>query len=166
MISNHYPATYGSAHSGLILLVFSLAAVLLRHWFNVRHEAGHNRWILPASLALFAGLILATLPRRDVEEAGTAPVSTAAIMPVIKQRCAVCHSAHPSLAGMSDPPFGLAFDNPGEVEAQAQKIAESAVTTQTMPLGNLTGMTADERALLGRWYAGRTKGESESEAHK
>jgi uncharacterized membrane protein len=27
-----------------------------------------------------------------------------------------------------------------------------------MPLGNLTGMTDEERDLLARWYAGRGKG--------
>ncbi len=29
----------------------------------------------------------------------------------------------------------------------------AAVATEAMPLGNLTGMTAGERALLGRWIA-------------
>jgi uncharacterized membrane protein len=27
------------------------------------------------------------------------------------------------------------------------------VDTKTMPLGNMTGMTDDERAILGRWIA-------------
>ena len=37
--------------------------------------------------------------------------------------------------------------------ASAVPIFVRAVETKTMPLGNLTGMTDDERAVLGRWIA-------------
>ncbi|HMB60049.1 MAG TPA: urate hydroxylase PuuD, partial [Xanthomonadales bacterium] len=47
MISNHYPATYGSTYNWLILIVFSLSAVGIRHWFNIRHLPQYNPWILP-----------------------------------------------------------------------------------------------------------------------
>jgi uncharacterized membrane protein len=106
------------------------------------------------SLGLLAALILSTLPDQRETPTDAAPVSTTSIMPLIRERCANCHSSTPSLAGMSQPPLGLAFDNPGQVEAQAQRIFESAVNSRTMPLGNLTGMTDDERAILAQWYAG------------
>jgi uncharacterized membrane protein len=41
-----------------------------------------------------------------------------------------------------------------QVEAQAARIPQLTVATPTMPLGNLTGMTPDERDLLDRWYRG------------
>ena len=35
----------------------------------------------------------------------------------------------------------------------ADRILARAVDTKTMPLGNMTGMTDDERVILGRWIA-------------
>jgi uncharacterized membrane protein len=49
------------------------------------------------------------------------------------------------------------LDTPDEIRANAPRILTVAVATQTMPLGNLTGMTPDEREHLGRWIrAGAT----------
>ena len=42
------------------------------------------------------------------------------------------------------------------LEAMAPRVYQSVVVTRTMPLGNLTGMTDEERELLARWYAGLT----------
>ena len=40
---------------------------------------------------------------------------------------------------------------PEEIEARRAQIYAVAVATRTMPLGNVTGMTEEERALLGSW---------------
>jgi uncharacterized membrane protein len=45
------------------------------------------------------------------------------------------------------------FDTPARAKALAERIAARAVLTETMPLGNLTGMTREERARLGAWIA-------------
>jgi uncharacterized membrane protein len=37
------------------------------------------------------------------------------------------------------------------VKEQAERIYMSTVATNTMPLGNLSGMTETERAVLGMW---------------
>ena len=37
--------------------------------------------------------------------------------------------------------------------AAAPRIQQQAVTTQAMPIGNLTKMTNEERALVGKWLA-------------
>jgi uncharacterized membrane protein len=34
-------------------------------------------------------------------------------------------------------------------------VHQQAVLTHAMPPGNLTGMTEDERALVGRWFRAR-----------
>jgi uncharacterized membrane protein len=81
-------------------------------------------------------------------------VATAEIVPIIQNRCVACHSAAPSDAGFKAPPKGIAFDSPAEIERYADQILRVAVSTQAMPLGNRTGMTAEERALLGRWRVG------------
>jgi uncharacterized membrane protein len=43
------------------------------------------------------------------------------------------------------------FDTPEELRRYASRIEAQAVLTQTMPLGNKTGMTEDERRTLGAW---------------
>lgn len=157
MISNHYPFAYGGARSLVFLAVFSLAAVGIRHWFNIRHHAGHNRWVLPLSVLLLAGLVGSTLPgKRSVDDDPLAapPPSTAEIMPVIQQRCSGCHAEVPVMAGFAAPPLGVALETSAAVEAYAERIFLLSVATAAMPLGNLTGMTDEERQRLGRWYAG------------
>ena len=41
--------------------------------------------------------------------------------------------------------------NPDQIKTMAPRIYVRAVEQQTMPLGNLTGITPEERATLGRW---------------
>lgn len=155
MISNHYPATYGHRHGWLILLLFSLAAVGIRHWFNIRRRAGHNRWVLPLSLLLLACLVVATLPRTPAGAESLAPApTTTSIMPIVAARCTGCHATTPTFAGFVEAPLGTLLETPAQVEALAPRIQQLTVLTETMPLGNVTGITPEERALLGRWYAG------------
>ena len=45
------------------------------------------------------------------------------------------------------------FDTPESIARLAERIRVRAVETRTMPLGNKTGMTDGERALLGRWIS-------------
>ena len=44
------------------------------------------------------------------------------------------------------------FETPEQTLAQADAIHHQTVVTKAMPLGNLTGITAEERATLQRWY--------------
>jgi uncharacterized membrane protein len=162
MISSHYPATYGHAHSWLILLVFSLAAVGIRHWFNIRHlprdDLRYARWVLPVSLLLLLALIAVTLPWPSGADAtrGAAP-GTAAIMPVVAARCTGCHATEPGFEGFAEAPLGVVLETTEQVEAQAARIHQVTVATPTMPPGNITGMTPEERELLDWWYRGRSR---------
>jgi uncharacterized membrane protein len=70
---------------------------------------------------------------------------------VIAVRCAVCHSAHPVHELFDAPPGGITFDTEEEIRTRADRIYAVTVETRVMPLGNLTGMTEEERALVGRW---------------
>jgi uncharacterized membrane protein len=80
-----------------------------------------------------------------------APTDFANIESIFNARCVPCHSAAPTQPGFISPPKGVELDTP-------QHIIDNALRTQpllishTMPPGNLTGMTDDERALLDRWY--------------
>ncbi|KZX70717.1 hypothetical protein A3712_00645 [Vibrio sp. HI00D65] len=81
----------------------------------------------------------------------SAGVSFETINKVIQERCSVCHSATPSHAAFAAAPAGVMLDTPEEIKANAPRIVAQTVTTQVMPLGNMTQMTDEERALIGTW---------------
>ena len=72
------------------------------------------------------------------------------IAPILQQRCAACHSAHPTLMGAA--PAGVMFDTPEEISQNAQRLYQQAVTLKAMPLGNVTHMTDDERQKIAAWF--------------
>ena len=153
MISNHYPMTYGHKHAWLVLAVISLAGVMIRQFFVLRHK-GREQWGLPAFavvvLAVLAGFLL---PRQATGPASAEAVKFAAVQPIIQERCTVCHAQKPSFAGFEQPPGGVMLDTPERIKAAAPRIHQQTIATQAMPIGNLTRMTPDERALLGKWLA-------------
>lgn len=81
----------------------------------------------------------------------SAGVSFETINKVIQERCSVCHSATPSHAAFAAAPAGVMLDTPEEIKANVPRIVAQTVTTQVMPLGNMTQMTEEERALIGTW---------------
>ncbi|HYO48195.1 MAG TPA: urate hydroxylase PuuD [Gemmatimonadota bacterium] len=154
MISNHYPITYAHPLGWLILGTLGLIGGLIRHYYNLRH-AGRNRpWMLAAAGLAFAGvafLATAGAPGPPAAGADDAPVEFAEVRDIFAVRCAVCHSAHPLHELFTAPPAGIAFDTEEEIRARADRIYSVTIETRIMPLGNLTGMTEEERALVGRW---------------
>ena len=155
MISGHFPATYGHPQSWLVLLVFSLAAVAIRHYFNIRHLAGFRAWPLIPAVLLLAGLIIATapepLPPKPLESDITA-VEIGDVYTVIEQRCTKCHAAAPTFQGFSSAPLGVELDSPQKLLQHAERVYQTVVITRAMPLANLTGMTANERQLIANWF--------------
>ena len=154
MLSNHYPATYASSTNWLILLLLFVAGAAVRHAMIGLGRS--RRWALvPGALALAAAIVLAT-PKGA---AAPASISTPApafvtVRSVITQRCQPCHSQYQSDRAFGPAPGGVMFDTPESIARLAQRINVRAVETKTMPPANKTGITAEERELLGRWIAG------------
>jgi uncharacterized membrane protein len=150
MISNHFPFTYEDAHAWLVLVVLVLIGAWIRHFFNLRH-AGRTVWWIPVTAGA-AAIALAVAMRPD--EGGGAPsrtVSDAEAIAIVQQRCVPCHSANPTQPGYDVPPAGITFDSRDQIVERADAIEEQAVRTTAMPLGNVTGMTDQERETLGAW---------------
>ena len=161
MISNHYPMTYQSKHGWAILAVIMLAGALIRQYFVLRH-AGKNLLALPAvATVLLLGLAIAIAPKPAATGAPAAAkaITFAQVRPIIRERCAVCHAEKPTFAGFVQPPGGLALDTRDQIKAAASRIHQQTIATPAMPIGNLTKMTDDERALLGKWLAEGAKTE-------
>jgi uncharacterized membrane protein len=153
MISVHFAFTYEDEHAWLVLVALVLIGAWIRHFFNLRH-AGRNVWWIPAT-ALLAAVALAVAIRPD--EGGGTPardVSDAEATAIVQQRCAPCHSQNPTQEGYEAAPAGVVLDTRQQIADQADAIREQAVRTEAMPLGNVTGMTAQEREALGAWLDG------------
>ncbi|MDH1107887.1 urate hydroxylase PuuD [Pseudomonas otitidis] len=183
MISNHFPSTYGSQYNWLILAGIAVIAVLVRHYFNTRHESNRFAWTLPAGALGMICLAFVTSPNYKAatpapvvsapqapasapaqaaeQSAGQAPQASASsglpqfdkVHSVIQERCTVCHSAKPTSPLFTAAPAGVMFDTPQQIQAMAPKIQAQAVASQIMPLGNITQMTPEERELIGSWIA-------------
>jgi len=150
MISNHYPMTYSHPQGWLILGVIMLAGVLIRQFFVLRHS-GNVKWALPAAgVALLAGVAVAIAPK--IADSGGDRVTFANVQGVLKERCLQCHASQPTQPGFAQPPKGVLLETPEQVAANAPKIAET-VGNKYMPIGNLTQMTDNERALIATWFA-------------
>jgi uncharacterized membrane protein len=158
MISNHYAMVYDTKWNWLILAAVFVGTFLIRHWYNIKHTGATPSWSLwPAGavpIALAAALTLWGKPAAPAISADAAPVKFAEVKEIVGQRCHVCHAARPSFPGISEPPKGIRFDSPSQIAAQAPLIYAQAVATHTMPMGNATGITDEERAQLGAWING------------
>lgn len=154
MISAHYPMAYDNRYGWLILAGISLAGVLVRYFFILSHK-DRLVWGYPiAALVILAAIAFAIVPRNS---AGAVHVSFNQVQSIFARRCAVCHSAQPSQPGYSIAPAGVLLDTPEHIKANAQRIYQQAVATTAMPLGNVTGMTRPERALIGAWIGSGTR---------
>jgi uncharacterized membrane protein len=150
MVSNHYPGTYGHPWGWAILVALFVVGVLTRHWFNLRNADRRNAWLVPAAVLGLVALTLFTASRSGGGAAAGA-VSFADVRVVIARRCAPCHSSAPTYSGITAAPAGVMLDTPEQIQSRAARIAERVVVLKTMPLGNVTGITKEERELLGRW---------------
>ena len=155
MISSHYPSTFGHEHAWAVLIVVFIAGALVRHWFNLRNEGQSRLWPIPASVVIILALIYVTLPggTMTAEDEDADPVTFAEAYDIVAKRCVSCHAAKPSDENFDKPPKNVAFDTAEQIRDQAPKIRAVAVLTRTMPVGNETEMTDEERRVLGRWIA-------------
>lgn len=149
MISNHFPATFGDQFNWIVLAVLTLASVAVKHYINL-HERGEKATLmLPfAALCLFA-LVIVTAPRS--QNSNDAKVTFAEANAIIQQRCVSCHGAKPTDDVQKVAPNGVMFDKPEQIQKYADKIMLRAVQTKSMPQGNKTGITDEEREIIGRW---------------
>jgi uncharacterized membrane protein len=150
MLGGHFAFLYGSDHTWVVLLVLMGVAAWVRLFFNLRH-AGRTVWAIPAIGAIvLLVLALAIRPQDDAAADGSERVSFAQAQAIVAARCAPCHAAEPTQEGFSSPPAGILLETPEQLVARADDV-ERVVAARSMPLGNVTGMTDDERALVVAW---------------
>lgn len=155
MISNHYAMTYSHEYNWLILMGISMAGALIRIFFVSRHSEGKPLTsALIAAIAIMIVVIWAMAPASVATSTNktAALVEFSKVQSIVEQRCTSCHSQEPTQLGFAAAPKGYMYDTPSQIKSQATQIYQQAVVLKAMPIGNLTGMTVEERELLATWY--------------
>ena len=164
MISNHYAMTYAHEYNWLILMVISVAGALIRVYFVARHRGQASVVPLLIAFALLAGVVTAIAPKPTITASSstetaaqntnspTINASFADVQNIIENRCTGCHALKPTIPGFYAPPAGVVLETREQIVGQAQSIYQQTVLTKAMPIGNLTKITAEERAILGAWF--------------
>ena len=72
----------------------------------------------------------------------------AQVVHIVQNRCASCHAEKVTQPGFVAAPKGVLLDTPERIAIHATQIYQQ-VASRAMPLGNLTGMTDQERQFIG-----------------
>lgn len=143
MLSNHYGMLHQHAQNWVVLSVLMAAGVAIRVFFVKRHKGADSWGAVALALALLAGLVAWMAPGSQAAM-GAAPVSLGQVQAVVAQRCAACHSGEAAQKGVR-------LDSAEGLAAHKAQVYQQVVVQRAMPLNNATGISDEERALIGRW---------------
>lgn len=152
MTSNHYAMTFSHEYNWLVLIGISLAGALIRVYFVARHKGKAS--LLPVIVAALIIMAIAAAIAPKSRAMTSAALSLDDIRPVIEHRCVTCHSATPTHLAFPAAPAGVMFDNEDQILGDAERIYQQTVVTRAMPIGNLTGISEEERLMIDAWYLG------------
>jgi uncharacterized membrane protein len=158
MISGHYAGIHGHRLAWIALVLIVVAGALIRVWFVQRHKGSASSVVLAAGLVALAAAAFLVAPNVAPQQ-GSRQVGFLHVQQVIVQRCVSCHADKPTQPGFAAAPKGVIFESREQIVRHAADIYRQSVSTRVMPLGNLTAMTDDERALIDVWF--RTGAKSE-----
>ena len=154
MISNHYSFIYSHEHAWILMTLFIFAGALIRQFFVLMH-AGKIQPAYPvAGVALILVAFWLGAPAGQTAAADRDTVAEAPgfeeVHALIDQHCVACHSREPTQPGFAAPPAGVAYDTEDQILRQKSHI-QQVVASKYMPLGNMTGMTDEDRETIAAW---------------
>lgn len=157
MISNHYASTYSHAQNWAVLVLMIAAGVSIRHFFNRKHK-GVYAWQYPALGAALLGVVAWwTQPRIVPLPPVEGEVTFNRVRAIVGQHCIQCHSPQPTFPGYTQPQAGVLLHTPTDLVQNAPRLYQQVIVTRIMPLGNLTKITDQERAVLAAWVKAGAK---------
>ena len=152
MLANHSPMLFGHPYAWLLVPAAALITMTARHYFNQRNAGAHRPWLLVAPALAF--LLLAGVAARTALPTSTGqPVEAAQVQPLVVAHCTPCHAEQPTQLGFAAPPGGYVFNTVEDLRTHSSAVVTS-IASGYMPLGNLSGMTPQERQLMLDWLAG------------
>ena len=145
MLAGHFAFVFGADDAWLVFVLIAVLTALIRVFFN-RWHTGQRVWWIPAVAAVAVVGLALWLQPEETSPSTAPPPTFAQVQAVMTARCVPCHSG-------ASAPLGIRFETREEIEVRADDIERQAVQTKTMPPGNATGITDQERQLLGAWVA-------------
>ncbi|PWV75882.1 urate hydroxylase PuuD [Halomonas sp. A11-A] len=151
MISNHYSFAYSHEQAWVIMSLFIFAGALIRQFFVLMHAGSIKPAYPAAGVALIALAFWIAAPAPSpAADPDRAAVSLEEVHAILETRCVACHASRPTQPGFNAPPAGVAYDSLEQTAAQRAQI-QQVVASGYMPLGNMTGMTDEEREAIAAW---------------
>ena len=153
MLSNHYPMTFVGEDLWILVGLVVLIGAIIRDYFNTSHTGAAGlrvKWQWPTASALIIILALWTRPETLALDAQQV-ITDQQVHSIVMTHCAGCHAARPTAAGYTAPPKGVILETLPDVQKYKAQVYAQSVSSQAMPVGNLTQMTLEERAILGHW---------------
>ena len=144
MLSNHAGVLVDGPWNWVVLILLMAAGAVIRLFFVLRHK-GPSRWeLVPVALLLIAATAWLARPAPIVDSATIEPATFARVQSIVEARCAMCHNAQVANKNVR-------LDSAEAIVGHARDIEQQAVVLKAMPMNNATGITDEERAILGRW---------------
>ena len=150
MTSNHFAMTYNHQYNWIILIAITLAGALIRVYFVARHKGRASFVPVIIAVAILMGVAAMIAPR--VSGQSGVVVTFDDVRTVVQNRCMPCHSETPTHPAFTAAPSGVALDTDAQIVAEALRIHQQTVLNRSMPIGNLTGISEEERDIIDRWY--------------
>lgn len=154
MISNHYSFAYTHEYAWVLMVLFIFAGALIRQYFVLMHQGKIQPAYPAVGVALIAVAFWVAMPSQTASSSaqqieGDGPDITE-VTALINQHCVACHAQSPTQPGFSAPPAGVMYDSVEQILLQKER-TQQVVQSGYMPLGNMTNMTDEERAVIQAW---------------
>ena len=155
MVSNHSMFVYGHTLAWAVLIVLMLNAAYLRHFFNLRHQGILRPSIIVISAVIF--VLTAMVSDRLAggvsfveDDSEVAVLTDQQMLSLVIEHCGNCHALQPTFPGYAAAPGGIVLDSLGAIDTYKARTV-SSLKSGYMPLGNMGGLTNEQRAAMLRY---------------
>ena len=155
MVSNHSMFLYGHPLAWAVLIALMLNAAYLRHFFNLRHQGILRPSIIVISAVIF--VLTAMVSDRLAggvsfveDDSEVAVLTDQQMLVLVAEHCGNCHAMEPTFPGYAAAPGGIVLDSLGALDTYKARTV-SSLKSGYMPLGNMSGLNAEQRAAMLRY---------------
>lgn len=155
MVSNHSMFLYGHPLAWAVLIALMLNAAYLRHFFNLRHQGTLRPSIIVISAVIF--VLTAMVSDRLAggvsfveDDSKVAVLTDQQMLSLVAEHCGNCHAKEPTFPGYTAAPGGIVLDSLGALDTYKARTV-SSLKSGYMPLGNMGGLTGEQRAAMLRY---------------
>ena len=156
MVSGHYPLLTGHPQAWLLVGLILVGGASARHLLlriEIGRPFGTLAWAAPLVAACLIAALWMTAPPPREAGVDVSATDDAEVLHIVHTHCTTCHAHEPASQVFRTPPASLVLETLDDVRRYAPLVEQNAVKTHVMPLGNLSGMSEEERLLLGAWLA-------------